>query len=144
MARQRLRRLVGRQPAAAPRLPLVHTTDSYRFLNAFEDGELMPKACNVFAGEPLLYFFYGRPSYRVNSNEPPTSLDHYLPVCMLFRAESVQPIKRIFPFDSGACDNELYDNALHRDMNLEDFGLEPSPDTPGRVISFFLALRKII
>jgi hypothetical protein len=63
---------------------------------------------------------------------------------MLFRAESVQPIKRIFPFDSGAFDNELYDNALHRDMNLEDFGLEPSPDTPGRVISFFLALRKII
>jgi hypothetical protein len=56
---------------------------------------------------------------------------------MLFRASSVTPIKRIFPFDSGGFRDELYASAFHRDMHLEDFGLEPSIETPGRVISLF-------
>jgi hypothetical protein len=64
-------------------------------------------------------------------------LDHYLPVCLLFRAGTVNPIKRIFPFDSGGFHNDLYADALHRDMNLGDFGLESNIDTPGRVISLF-------
>jgi hypothetical protein len=106
-------------------------------VNALEDGELVPQPCNVFIGEPLLYFFYGRPSYRVNSDEAPTSLEHYLPVCLLFRSTAVRPIKRVFPFDSGAFDQELYANALHRDMKLDDFGLQPDPSTPGRLISLF-------
>lgn len=138
MARQRLRQLVARQAVAKPLLPSVHTTDVYRFVNALQDGELSPpRPCNVFVGEPLIYFFYGRPSYRVNSDEPPSSLDHYLPVCLLFRAASIHPIKRVFPFDSGGFHNDFYADAMHRDMGLEDFGIEPTPNTPGRVISLF-------
>lgn len=137
MPRQRFRQLVSTQPEAQPRLPLIHGTDVYRFVDALTDGSLTPRPCNVFAGEPLLYFFYGRPSYRANSDEFPTSLDHYLPVCLLFRSAAVQPIKRVFPFDSGAFHNSLYSNALHRDMHLSDFGLEPDPATPGKVISLF-------
>ena len=137
MPRQRLRKLISKQPEAAPRLPLTHTTDVYRFVNALEDGMLVPPGCTVFKGEPLLYFFYGRPSYRVNSDEAPTSLDHYLPICFLFRNTAVTPIKRIFPFDSGAFSKKLYDDALHRGMHVEDFGLDPDPATPGRIISLF-------
>lgn len=138
MTRDRLRRLVNVQSEAKPTLPLVHTTDVYGLVNALEDGLLAPpRPCNIFVGEPLLYFFYGRPSYRVNSDEAPTSLDHYLPVCVLFRSASIHPIKRLFPFDSGGFHNDLYADAFHRNMELADFGLEPDPKTPGRLISLF-------
>jgi len=137
VARKRLRELVNSQPPATPLLPLTHTTDVYGLINALDDQELVPHSCDVFVGEPLLYFFYGRPSYRVNSNQPPTSLDHYLPVCLLFRSASTFPIKRIFPFDTGGFEKDLYADALHKDMKLEDFGLDPDPSTPGKVISLF-------
>jgi hypothetical protein len=138
MPRQRLRKLISTQRSAKPVLPLVHTTDVYRFTNVLDDGRLEPRECRVFDKEPLLYFFYGRPSYRANSKEPPTALDHYLPVCLLFRSSAVNPIKRVFPFDSGGFHDDLYADAFHKDMKLNDFGLEPDIDTPGRVISLFL------
>jgi hypothetical protein len=137
MARRRLRNLVARQPNAIPRLPLVHTTDVYRVVNAMEDGYLDPPPCDLFVGEPLLYLFYGRPSYRVNSKEEATSLQHYLPICLIFRTGTIAPIKRIFPFDSGAYRKDLYRDALHHAMDLEDFLLEEDHGTPGRVIPLF-------
>jgi hypothetical protein len=137
MSRRRLRNLIHAQPSARPLLPLVHTTDVYRLRNVLEDERLEPRECDVYKGEPLLYFFYGRPSYRVNAKEGATALDHYLPVCLLFRNTAVTPIKRIFPFDSGGFHEALYKDAFHKDMKLDDFGLEPDKDTPGRVISLF-------
>lgn len=56
---------------------------------------------------------------------------------MLFNTSTVTPIKRVFPFDSGGFNEQLYADAFHRDMHLEDFGLEPDPNTPGRVVSLF-------
>lgn len=135
--RQRLRKLINSQRSAKPLLPFVHTTDVYRFANVLDDGRLEPRECPVFDKEPLLYFFYGRPSYRANSNEAPTALDHYLPVCLLFNGSAISPIKRVFPFDSGGFHDQLYADAFHKDMQLGDFGLEPNIDTPGRVISLF-------
>jgi hypothetical protein len=128
---------VERQPEASPRLPFVHTTDAYRLVNTLEDGELIPRPCTVFSREPLIYLFYGRPSYRVNASEPPTTLEHYLPVCLLLRSDRPYPIKRVFPFDSGGFDRSLYVDALHRDMQLPDFSLLPDPATPGRLVSLF-------
>jgi hypothetical protein len=137
MPKNRFGKLISQQKVAKPPLPLVHSTDVYRFRNALDDGELQPRACTVFVGEPLLYFFYGRPSYRVSSDQDAASLDHYLPVCLLFRSGSITPIKRVFPFDSGGFAKALYADAMHVDMKLEDFLLESDPETPGRVISLF-------
>lgn len=60
-----------------------------------------------------------------------------MPACLLFKTASISPIKRIFPFDTGAFRNGLYDKAMHRDMDVEDFGLEEDVSTPGRIISLF-------
>lgn len=137
MARDRFRKLVAGQGVAAPSLPYVHTTDVYGLTNALEDKKLTPEPCNVFVGEPLLYFFYGKPAYRANPGEDATGLDHYLPVCLLFRNDAIQKIKRVFPFDSGGFKAEAYADAIHRRMKLDDFGLDPDPATPGRVVSLF-------
>jgi hypothetical protein len=137
MARSRFRRLIDAQKEAKPRLPYVHTLDAYHFNNALEDGAINPPPCKLFANENLLYLFYGRPSYRVNEKELPSSLKHYLPVCFLFRNSAITKIKRVFPFVSGAFAGRIYTSALHEDMDLADFALEPKPSTPGKVISLF-------
>jgi len=67
----------------------------------------------------------------------PISLSHYFPVCLLFKPERIQNVKRIFPFDSGAFEDGLYGAYLHHKMNLGDFGLEPNISTPGKLITVF-------
>jgi len=81
----RLRKLVAKAPPAEPQLPLVHSTDGYLFTNALFGWAREPQPCHVFDGEPLLYTFYGRPSFRPNAGELATTMDHYLPVCLIFK-----------------------------------------------------------
>jgi hypothetical protein len=135
--KDRLRKIVMGSAEAKPRLPLVHSTDSYALADVLETGTLVPQDCKVFTGEALTYFFYGRPAFRPNMDAEPSSLKHYFPVCLLFRPEWTINIRRLFPFDSGAFHNELYGAYLHKKMKLGDFGLEAHMETPGKVISRF-------
>lgn len=137
VGRSRFRQLVANAIAAEPTLPLVHGSDAFKFMNALEDGELKPQACDVFIGETLLYFFYGRPSYRANAEAEPTSLAHYLPVLLILKPDFAGLIQRIFPFDSGAFSRGFYSAHLHHDMTIGDFGLDVSTNTPGKLISAF-------
>ncbi|NKL83963.1 hypothetical protein GFL98_13295 [Rhizobium leguminosarum bv. viciae] len=91
----------------------------------------------MFVGEALLYTFYGRPSFRPNMTELATTMDHYLPVCLIFKRSFSGEVRRVFPFDTGAFVNEFYRSYLHRKMVLGDFALEADLETPGRVISTF-------
>jgi hypothetical protein len=133
----RLRKLVDAAQEATPRLPLVHSTDTYLLEEALNKKALQPQECSVFKGEHLTYFFYGRPSYRPNPNADPSGLGHHFPICLILRPSWRPPVKRIFPFDTGAFKNEMYAAYLHKSMQLEDFGLTPNMTTPGKVISIF-------
>lgn len=135
--RTRLRKIVARADCAAPALPYVHNSDFYGLVNVLEDRMIAARECHHFNHEPLIYLFYGRPSYRVNPNEEATGLNHYLPVCFVIKNSAITKIKRAFPFDSGGFFNDIYADALHRHMKVGDFGLEPDPTTPGRVVSLF-------
>ena len=53
----RIRALVKATPEALPRLPLVHSTDSYVFEDILADKATTPQNCDVFIGEALTYFF---------------------------------------------------------------------------------------
>lgn len=133
----RFKKLVAQASPAQPRLPLVHSTDGYLFGDALIEGRLEPQDCNIFTGEALLYTFYGRPSFRPNMAEFATTMDHYLPVCLIFKRSFSGEVRRVFPFDTGAFVNDFYRSYLHRKMLLGDFALEPDLDTPGRVIATF-------
>jgi hypothetical protein len=135
--KDRLRKLVITATEALPRLPLVHSTDSYVLEDVLASGEITPQACKVFTGEALSYFFYGRPAFRSNLDAEPTSLKHYFPVCVLFKPDWSADIRRVFPFDSGAFHNGLYGAYLHKKMKLGDFGLEANITTPGKLITRF-------
>ena len=133
----RFRKLIAAGPEAKPRLPQVHSTDTYRFEDVLTAGSLEPQECKVFTGELLTYLFYGRPAFRPNLDAEPSSLAHYFPVCLIFRPSLDLKIRRIFPFDSGAFENGFYGSFLHKKMNLEDFALEPDASTPGKLITRF-------
>lgn len=137
IGRTRFRELVAASLEAQPTLPLVHGSDAFKFLNAVEDGELRPQPCPVFTGESLLYFFYGRPSYRANGDAEPTSLTHYLPILLILKPNLAGTARRIFPFDSGAFDRGFYSTHLHHSMKIGDFGLEVETGTPGKLITTF-------
>ena len=136
VGKQRLRTLVDGAAEAGPRLPLVHSTDSYVLEDVLTAKQLEPQPCNVF-GENLTYLFYGRPAFRPNNDAAPTSLSHYFPVCLILRPGWAIAIKRIYPFDSGAFIQGFYENYLHKAMRLADFGLEPDSATPGKLIGGF-------
>lgn len=135
--KKRFRKLVETSIESAPRLPMVHTTDSYIFVDVLDSGQLSPQDCPVFLGEKLTYLFYGRPAFRPNIDESPTSLKHFFPVCLIFKPNWSAKIHRIFPFDSGAFNSGLYGTYLHSRMKLGDFGLEPNLSTPGKLVSLF-------
>lgn len=130
------RKLVSEQPADLGELPSVHVSDGLGFRSIIQEGALTPEQCPVF-NEPLLYLFYGRPSYRVNSQILASGIRAYAPVCFVLKPGVVRSPERVFPFDTGAFQNELFRASMHRKMQRDDFALEPDPQSPQRLINLF-------
>ena len=133
----RFRQFVVKSKEATPRLPLVHSTDTYTLAEIARTNKISPQDCTVFGGEKISYFFYGRPAFKPNASTEPTSLAQFLPVCLILKPDFVKTYSRIYPFDSGAFINGFYKNFLHRDMTLGDFQLLPSLSSPGQIITTF-------
>jgi len=133
----RFNRLLEGVAPTEPRLPLVHTTDAFQFLGMMEGGSITPQDCPVFEGEALTYYFYGRPAFRPNAHEEATGLEHYFPVCLIFKPSTAVAIRRVFPFDSGAFHGGHYAAYVHRHMKLGDFALEIDPSTPAKIVTRF-------
>ncbi|MYZ47882.1 hypothetical protein [Propylenella binzhouense] len=115
----------------------MHVTDGLGFRSIMQESALSAEPCSVFNDEPLLYLFYGRPSYRVNSQILASAIRAYAPVCFVLKPGVVQSPKRVFPFDSGAFHNELFRASMHRKMQRDDFALEPDPASAQRLIKLF-------
>jgi len=115
---------------ALPFLPLTHTTDAFQFNKSIlKNAKLEPQFCNIFK-ENLLYFFYGRPAYRVNSGQKLTLSAAY-PIVILLKPEADKYAKRVYPFDSGAYEGGLYDKYMPNKFELDLFLVEPNPEYPG-------------
>lgn len=127
---------IKKHPSLEKILPLIHTTDGYSGRDIIDNKELCPDMCPVF-NENLLYFFYGRPAYRVGDTKNATSQICFMPVCFVLKPEAVSSIKRIFPFDSGAFNRNMFEKYMHPKMKKEDFFLDISLDMASRVVSFF-------
>lgn len=136
---------------ASPVLPLMHTTDGYSFRDIISNDELQPQRCTIFKTEDLIYLFYGRPAYRVGAGVESTSFNMYYPVCFLLDSMYLKNATRVFPFDSGAFSNNLFQNYLHKKMTIDNFRVDPNPmspggtpipETPARIVSSFYGTNK--
>jgi hypothetical protein len=125
--------------ATAGKLPLVHATDLYHFRDIQHDSTLVPSDCDVYKTEKLLYFFYGRPSYRPHAQKDTVTAKALLPICLVMSRNLIGRAVRIMPFDTGAFERRLMHPPMHTAMKKEDFELAIDPDAPMEMISIFYA-----
>jgi hypothetical protein len=116
------------------KLPWVHSTSASNLMDIIADGKILAAPCRVFRGDKLCYLFLGRPAYKAKNAENPSVWQ--LPVAFVVRFEKPPPIKRAFPFDSGA----FYDRRLPDYITMfkmDGYNLAGNPDLIGRLVSFF-------
>ncbi|WFU62703.1 hypothetical protein [Bradyrhizobium brasilense] len=118
-------------------LPVYHTCDGFDARSHVERREIRTTdVCEVF-GETITYFFYGRPAFKyVVGDESTTDLALY-PVCFVMNLEKLGPLKRIFPFDTGAMFHKRLKRYFHRKNTVLDFELEPETSRIKDVIFHF-------
>lgn len=105
-------------------LPVMHSCDVFDCESIIDEGLLKPTPCRVFKNEELLYFFYGKPTYPIGTKEHLNRTDSlYCPVCFIIDIGNID-IYRIFPFDTGAFDKEMYNQFMHRHMIIDKFEIE--------------------
>lgn len=124
-----------------PLMPLTHITKGLGAEDISRTGQVGLANCKVF-GEPLAYFFYGRPAYRIGGDGA-IKAEAACPFCFIFNASLIDKAKAIFAFDTGAFDNRLYKHVLLDEMNVEDFSLEKDQRRPNRIISSVFGSKKI-
>jgi hypothetical protein len=115
-------------------LPMMHSCECFDCLGIVESGCLEARDCKVF-GEKLLYFFYGKPSYPVGEKVKGNRVDtDYCPVGFIVNPNKVN-LYRVFPFDTGAFDANLYADYFHHNMKIDSFELNNSLESIQKYIS---------
>ncbi len=79
--------------------PFVHSTPSARIIDILNDSKILATQCNVFR-EKLCYLFVGRPAYKWTFNAQASAWQ--LPFVVMIKDIGISPLKRIYPFDTGA------------------------------------------
>jgi hypothetical protein len=139
--RSGFREWVDKQPDPKwPLMPLTHITRGIGAEDIANAGEIAPDDCRVF-GEPLAYFFYGRPAYRV-AGDGAVKVEAACPFCFVFNAPLIEKAKAVFAFDTGAFAKRLYKHILVEEMETEDFSLQKDTTRPNRIISSVFGSRE--
>lgn len=96
-------------------LPSMHSTSCFNAEEIYKENKIKVQLCDKFK-KKLVYFFYGKPVYKVAQNETQSRSDNLLsPVCFIVDTKKI-PIKLIIPFDSGAYISKKYDNIFPDDF----------------------------
>lgn len=124
---------------AARTPPLVHSTSVHRVFDILHGGKILAMRCSVFTNDKLCYFFVGRPAYKGALSDAPATWQ--LPMSFVMRFREPPPIKRVFPFDSGAfVQKRLPDYITMFDLN--GYEISGHPENIGRLISFYFKTPK--
>lgn len=102
-------------------LPLTHVAKALVACDIIQDGQITPQSDEVF-DQPVAYFFYGRPCYRVSGDGSIKSVAA-CPLCFVMDPKVANSATAIHAFDTGAFRKRLYSAILMDEMEIEDFGL---------------------
>jgi hypothetical protein len=114
-------------------MPLTHISKGIEAEDIIRAGQVATGDCGFFK-EPLAYFFYGRPAYRV-SGDGAVKVEAACPFCFIFESALIRKAKAIHAFDTGAFARRLYKHVFLDEMNVEDFSLEQNETRPNRIIA---------
>lgn len=139
-AEGRFERFLAALPESTHRLPLLHVTNLYSFIEICAGDSIEPQHCRHF-GKNLLYTFYGRPAYRTKSAEF-TNLSFNWPVVFIIDPDKIADIEAIYPFDTGAFFTGLYERYFSSQSRVEDFQLPGSLEYASKLVSTFYTNEK--
>ncbi len=114
-------------------MPLTHITTGIYAEDVIRGGVIEPKPGTVFK-EPLAYFFYGRPAYRLAA-EGSVRVEASCPYCFIFDPGLIAKAEAIHAFDTGAFAKRMYNHILTEGMEIADFSLEKDPTRPNKLIA---------
>lgn len=120
-------------PVSARKLPYFHSCSGKAFRSILASGKIEKRKCNVF-DEELVYFFYGKPAYRMPDLEANTRDSSRFPVCFVVTDLEDSEIRRVFPFDTGAMAYGIYADVCGPAVNPMNFEI----GTDKNAISLFL------
>lgn len=119
-------------------LPTMHSTSCLIGEKILQEDKLSVKDCPVF-NESLLYYFYGKPAYRVSSKHSHKSRTDCLrsPCCFVLDSKKIHA-KYIYPFDTGAYSSGIFEDMIPLEIDIRKFQLQPDPtNIPEYVRVFF-------
>lgn len=117
-------------------LPLTHKITCFEAIDVLQSDCIIPVDCDVFYGKKLIYLFYGIPAYEIAQGIGSRKDFSYFPVCFLLRHDNIT-LGNVFPFDSGAFKEGLYNTYMNNKMQLYDFALKADIDYIRNFISTF-------
>lgn len=100
-------------------LPLTHVTSGVKSDDILRGNKVEISPKEIFEGQPLAYFFYGRPAFRIGDEEV-IKLEAACPHCFIFDGALLKDAEAIFAFDTGAFDKRLYSHVMQEEMNVAD------------------------
>lgn len=119
-----------------PVLPLMHSTTCENTENILENNLLSVTPCDVF-GTKLLYFFYGKPAYRVSAKISDSSTSYTLaPCCFIVKPDKIKP-EHIYPFDTGAFAADRYDEITKMRTEMCEYELSARIDDIPQFVCMF-------
>jgi hypothetical protein len=134
VGRPSFRDWVDKQPAPNWTLmPLTHITKGVGAEDIIRTGSVATSEGGAFK-QPLAYFFYGRPAYRI-SGDGAVKVEAACPYCFIFDFALIHKADNIHAFDTGAFANRMYKHVLMNEMKVEDFSLECDATRPNRIIA---------
>ena len=118
-------------------LPVLHSCSVRTLEEILSTRVLKPQPCSIFKSENLLYMYYGKPSYRIKSNDSHSEIG-FFPSCFIFKMPNEKPIKT-FPFDSGIFekDEEFRNKYFSIESKIKDFLLSNDILTAQKIVNYF-------
>lgn len=114
-------------------LPLVHVTEMGVGNAIIFSGHLKATRCKVFERD-LLYFFLGRPAYRLKEEGDTSRYISRYPCVFVVDPARVKPTQ-VYPFDTGAARAGFYENADPH-LGIKDYLLDGSYEGARRQLGF--------
>lgn len=132
--RNEFREWVDKHPDPSwPLMPLTHISKGLIAKDIINDELIRAEHCAVF-DEPLAYFFYGRPAYRVGGDAVIKS-EAACPFCFIFDSALITKAKYIHAFDTGAFEKRLYKHVMEEEIMIEDYSLGTDTSRPNKIVS---------
>ncbi|XAZ19546.1 hypothetical protein LVY75_05150 (plasmid) [Sinorhizobium sp. B11] len=114
-------------------LPLVHVTEMGIGEAIIVSGQLQARWCKVF-GRDLLYFFLGRPAYRIHDEGETSRYVSRYPCVFVVDPTRVKPTQ-VYPFDTGAAKAGFYASADPH-LGIRDYMLEGTYESARKQLGF--------